>query len=139
MNPFTTLKKEIVSDLQERLKGISVTPDYPDAPRQKPLKRPLLAVGISGVELVGAGQARLTLRFDILCPAGQSCHDVFEQLCGALAAGGASYGEISCGELSPEQNLLHLTARATLSGILHADIDEHGETLQEIIIQTKGV
>ena len=143
MNPFTTLKRELADRLREALgPEIEVVEEFPAARYRPRPDRRMVAVGLSGVELPGAGQtARLTLRFDILCPGGDrtGCHAVFEALCGALC-GLSGFGKLSCGEVSylRELDRLGCAAFAELAGFLQSGPAEDGERYREVIISRKG-
>ena len=100
-----------------------------------------LAVGIDGVGFPsvpsGGSQIQLTLRFDILCPAGHSpgCHEVFELLCGVLVPK-LGIREVHCGTISYDRGFdaFCMTATAVLDGIL-AGADPDSGSFDRIIIR----
>ena len=106
MEQFLSIKREFVELLGEQFTpyGVRVTGEFPAESHRRP-GGCALAVGIEGVGFPsapsGGGQVQLTLRFDILCPAGASpgCHEVFELLCGVLVPK-LGIREMHCGSVS---------------------------------------
>ena len=151
MDELGRIRKTLAEYLAERLAGdnIRVMEQYPANWRQVPPESAGVAVGFAGVAFPGSpdgiNQAKLTLRFDILCPvsAPNDCHKVFEKLCGALICvrGQFGVGGISCGEITYERGLpaFALTANAMLSGLFTPPEDAQGVPLESILVKTKGV
>ena len=145
MNPFTQVKRQLITQLQEALEGqgILVGEAFPDQRHQALPPQRRIAVGIAAMELPGASRiARLTIRFDILSPKqdASGCHQVFEALAEQLTNGGYGVQKLSCQQVTYSQPLdcLCCTATAELTGIFSADETGTSEGWQEIVIKTKG-
>lgn len=126
MEQFLSIKREFAELLAGQFApyGVRVTGEFPAESHRRP-GGCMLAVGIDGVGFPavpsGGNQIQLTLRFDILCPAGGSpgCHEVFELLCGVLVPK-LGIREVHCGPVSYDRGFdaFCMTATAVLDGIL---------------------
>ena len=134
------LCETVAAYLAPRLKEADLTGEYPAARRGHPLLRPVVAVGVEEIRLERGGlsqylgvdeegneqfgqRARLTLRFDILCPAKTGgCHKLFVALCQylLLEEGPVQPRGMSCGKLEYDRMAdgLHLTGKGTVEAAL---------------------
>lgn len=139
MESVSELKREVAGYLrgQEGLQGARILEAFPAAQRDFPLKKPVVAVGIDGVEaasegfgdywgdngtdrLHGAG-AVITLRFDLYMPTGAGgggLHPLYEALCDCMLLRQNPFGvqKLSCGDTGYDKaaGANCLTARARL-------------------------
>lgn len=122
MESITQLKRQVADYLRNNgsLATAKVMTSFPSAQRDFPLKKPLVAVGLEGVELTPGGfggywgergeqslygsSAAITLRIDLYCPvshSGDGCHDLYETICDRLMLRQNPFGalKLGCGEI----------------------------------------
>lgn len=143
MNRFSALLAEITEYLSSCFESgqISVVQAFPGRARQHPPRKKMISAGIESIDFCGSplgGPVKITIRFDLLSPVdgGGACHQMFHELCDALACGGGpfSVSRISSGGAAFEesQGALVMTARAVLEGILPPAEDPLGIPVSRI-------
>lgn len=139
MDSITELKYRVADYLRNNgsLAAAKVMTAFPSSQRDFPLIKPVVAVGLEGVELTPGGfggywgensgeslygsGAAITLRLDLYCPLSQSgdgCHDLYEAICDRLMLRQNPFGvlKLRCGEISYDKLACanRLTALCTL-------------------------
>ena len=145
MDSIGTLKQEVLAHLQRsgRFAHVVLRAAFPPAQREIPLKNPVIAVGISGMELArggfggyygtqnsvplyGAG-AKITLLFNVFVPpsgGAQQAGELFEMLCDVLLLVQNPFGitQIRCEQtvFDTQSGALHLPVWAQLCAAVSA-------------------
>lgn len=142
MDNLTMLKERVAEHLRklEGFPAAKILVAHPALQRELPLHRPVVAVGLEGVEVAPAGfggywgrrdgedslwggGAAITLRLEVYCPRkeGMDCHGIYEAVCDGLMGHGLfGVQKVWCGRVEWDKTACanRLPVYATLSAAL---------------------